>query len=411
MRYSKQDLKQISLREEINPKRLEEELDSGRCVVLKNKSRKIKPVAAGRAVKCKINVNIGVSGPKSVKKELIKLKTAILYGADTVMDLSVGAETSKIRKFLIEKCPVPFGTVPVYSMVSKNGSVDLSRNRILEEIENQASEGVDFMTIHSGLRASHLSFASKRVCKIVSRGGAVIAEYMAKTGKDNPFYEYFEDILKILKKYSVTISLGDGLRPGCCADASDEAQYLELSQLGLLRKICRKNGVQAMIEGPGHVPLNLIEENVVKAREETDDAPLYFLGPLPVDIAMGRDHIAAAIGSALAGFYGVSLLCAMTPAEHIGLPELADIREGTAVFKIAAEAVNLARGFQEQKKRNIEMSAARKNFDWEKQFALALDCSLAEQRHAKLNHEKEKFCSMCGENFCAMKRSKECLKA
>lgn len=410
MEFSAEELKLISSKEESPLPLIKEELYRGRAVILKNALRRISPVLVGRRFKCKVNVNLGTSpDKKNISKEIKKLFTAIEAGADTVMDLSVGADSFKTRARLIENCPLPLGTVPIYSLPVKNGRAELSRRALLEEIERQADQGVDFMTLHSGLLRSHLPLAAKRTAGIVSRGGALIAQYMSETGRENPFYEYFDEILGILKKYSVAASLGDGLRPGCCADASDKAQYAELSVLGKLRKRCHDAGVGAMIEGPGHVPLNLIEENVRRAETETDGAPLYFLGPIIVDNAAGRDHIAGAMGAALAGFYGVSLLCAVTPAEHLGQPGLSDIKEGAAAFKIAAESVNLSRGFIQQVERNMEISRARFDFDWKKQFKLALDSGGAEKKYRLLNRREGKFCSMCGEDFCAIKRSGECL--
>lgn len=411
MKLSAKELELISSKEEAPLHLIREELSLGRAVILRNSFRSTAPVIVGRRFKCKVNVNLGVSpGKRSVKKELLKLKAALEGGADTVMDLSVGPESFKIRACLIENCPVPLGTVPVYSLPMKNGRLSFSRRALLEEIEQQAAQGVDFMTLHSGLRAAHLRLVARRVTGVVSRGGALIAQYMSETGRENPFYEYFDEILAVLKKYSIVASLGDGLRPGCCADASDEAQYAELSVLGELRKRCLTAGVGAMIEGPGHVPLNLIKENVHRAEAETGGAPLYFLGPLTIDNAAGRDHITGAIGAAIAGFYGVSLLCAVTPAEHLGLPEVSDIKEGAEAFRIAAESVNLARGFREQVEKNLEISKARMSFDWKKQFRLALDGKTARKRHRELSPRSGKFCSMCGEKFCAMKRFGKCLR-
>ncbi|NLI10841.1 MAG: phosphomethylpyrimidine synthase ThiC [Elusimicrobia bacterium] len=402
------ELKQISQKEELPFYELEKDLRTGKAVILKNSLRKIHPVAVGKRLRCKINVNLGVSGERiNLKKEIKKLKAALEYGADTLMDLSLGRRAGEIRKALIKECFVPFGTVPIYS-ITQEKTAGLSRSKILDEIERQALEGVDFMTLHCGLRKKHLEYARRRICPIVSRGGAIIAEHISKTGRENPFYEYFEDILKIVKKYSITVSLGDGLRPGACADANDKAQYSELYELGKLRKKCLDYGVFAMIEGPGHVPINLIEENVKKAEEICDGAPLYFLGPLTTDRAAGRDHISAAIGASLAGFHGVSLLCAVTPSEHLGIPDINDIKEAAAVFKIAAESVNLAKGFNSEREKNKEISEARKSFDWEKQFSLALDGKTAKRKYKLLNKNKDKFCSMCGKDFCAMRKFSEC---
>ncbi len=411
MLVSEKELKLISEKEEVPSDLIKKEISCGRAVLLRNKKRKINPIIVGRKFKCKINVNIGISPEsKSLKKELKKMYAAIECGANVLMDLSTGSDAFRTRSILLKNSNLPLGTVPIYSMPQINGRIQLSKSAILDEIEKQAEQGVDFMTLHCGILSRHLPLAKKRIVGIVSRGGALIAKYMSETGKENPFYEYFDEILPVLKKYSVTISLGDGLRPGSCHDASDAAQYAELSVLGELKKRCLSSGVGFMIEGPGHVPMNLIKENVLRAEKETDKAPLYFLGPLVVDNAMGRDHIAAAIGATMAGFYGVSLLCVVTPAEHIGLPDIEDIREGTCVFRIAAESVNLARGFNQEKMTSIEISKARVAFDWQKQFSLAIDGRLAKEKYQKLNRKKRNYCSMCGKDFCAMKKFKDCIE-
>lgn len=404
---TKEELLQISLSEDFSLKKVKEEIDNHRACVLRNIKRKIKPVVIGRVFKCKYNLNLGVSPLKSsVKCELKKLEVALKFGADTVMDLSVGKNRDKTRKILLENSPIPFGTVPIYTMVDDEEEIKkLNRNLIIETIEKHCQEGVDFMTIHAGFTRRSIGYIRKRVCGVVSRGGSMILRYMMETGKENPFYEYYDDIIKILKKYRVAISIGDGLRPGSVCDATDKAQLSELDVVANLNKRARENGVFTMIEGPGHVPINQIKKNVDIAIRKTSDAPLYFLGPLVSDIAIGYDHISGAIGSAIAGYFGVSLLCAVGPTEHIGLPTIEDIKEECVVFNLVKHSVNLAKGFKDELERNFKLSLARKNFDWDKQFDLSIDPEYARIRFKELNSIKDDYCSMCGKTFCAMRNS------
>ncbi len=403
------ELKQISIEEERPQNFILKEIEEGRATVLKNKKRNIKPVIVGRNFRCKYNLNLGISPERAdIENEIEKLKIALKHCADTVMDLSVGKNRDKTRKRLLELSPVPFGTVPVYTMIDDEDDIKkLSKNLILETIEKQCEEGVDFMTIHAGLLKNSLKYIKKRLTGVVSRGGSLILRYIAETGKENPFYEYYDEIIKILKKYDVVISIGDGLRPGSINDATDKAQISELKVIGELNRYARKNGVGTMIEGPGHIPINEIEKNVKLAIKYTDDAPLYFLGPLVCDIALGFDHINGAIGAAMAGYFGVSLLCAVGPSEHLGLPDKKDIEEECVVFNLVKHSVNLAKGYESERKRNFEMSKARKNFEWEKQFKLSIYPEYAKKRFCELNNSRGNYCSMCGKAFCAMKNTQK----
>jgi len=409
--YSQKDLKQISITEETEEAVILNELKNGRATILKNVKRNIKPVIVGRKFKCKYNLNLGVSPKKSsIENELKKLNIAISMGADTVMDLSVGRDRDKTRMELLRNCGVPFGTVPVYTMIDSDEDIkNLSKNFILESIEKQCEEGVDFMTIHAGLLKMSSKYIEKRLTGIVSRGGSLIFRYIKETGKENPFYTYFEEIVKILRKYNVTISIGDGLRPGSINDSTDKAQIFELKVIGELNSYCRKNGVFTMIEGPGHIPINEIEKNVKLAIKYSSDAPLYFLGPLVTDIAIGYDHVNGAIGGAIAGYMGVSLICAVGPSEHIGLPTIEDIRSECAVFSMVKHSVNLARGFKKERERDYNLSLARKNFKWEEQFSLSIDSEHARKRFIELNNSNEDHCSMCGKSFCTMRNTKKAM--
>jgi phosphomethylpyrimidine synthase len=329
-----------------------------------------------------------------------------------VMDLSTGGGIDHIRETLIGASSVPLGTVPIYQAVQRVDKVtDLSIASILEVIEHQARQGVDYMTLHAGVLLRFMPFISKRKMGIVSRGGALMAEWMMHHHQENPLYTHWDDVLAILKKYDVTVSLGDGLRPGCLADASDEAQFAELSILGELTTACWKHDVQVMVEGPGHVPMDQIEMNMRKEAEVCHEAPFYVLGPLTTDVAPGYDHITSAIGAAIAGWHGASMLCYVTPAEHLGLPNLDDVRQGVVAYKIAAHAADIARHRPGARAWDDQMSDARWNFDWEKQFSLAMDPERAREKHdSTLPHDAFKtaeFCSMCGPKFCSYKNSQD----
>ncbi len=410
-------MKKVAKKEDIPQEFIRQQLASGLIVIPANIMHKnLSPVGIGKYLRTKINANIGNSQMSSCpKEETEKLKTSILYGADAVMDLSTGKNIRKIRENMIKNCPAPIGTVPIYEGASKVGDTDdMEVEMLFDVIEAQAEQGVDFMTIHAGLLREHVPMAMKRLLKIVSRGGAILASWMKKNKKENPFYEHFDRLLEICLKYDVTLSLGDGLRPGCLADASDKAQFAELETLGELVLKCRKAGVQVMVEGPGHIPMDQIEMNMKKEEKICHGAPFYILGPLVTDCAPGYDHIVGAIGGALGAFHGAAMLCYVTPKEHLGLPELEDVRNGIIAFKIAAHAADIALKKRNAICRDNEISKARADFDWGKQFNLALDPERAREfRKAALaksgkdmgTQEEENFCTMCGPKFCSMKIS------
>ena len=371
----------------------------------------LEPMAIGVASMCKINANIGNSATTSnIDEELDKLAYCVKFGADTVMDLSTGGDIPRIRKAIISQSPVPIGTVPIYEALNRVRRVeDLTTSLMLEVIEEQAEQGVDYMTIHAGVLVQYVPMTAKRITGIVSRGGAILAEWMVKNHRQNLLYECFEDICKIFQKHDVSFSLGDGLRPGCIADASDEAQFAELKTLGELTKKAWEYDVQVMIEGPGHIPLDQIEMQVVKEREMCHDAPFYTLGPLVTDIAPGYDHITSAIGAAMIGWHGASMLCYVTPKEHLGLPNRDDVKAGIIAYKIAAHAADIARKRPGARDRDDELSRARYRFDWNKQFELSLDPETARSMHDETLPEEgfkeAAFCSMCGPKFCSMNHS------
>ena len=396
-----------------------ERVADGRIVIPANINHKnLVPMGIGRELLCKINANIGNSAMSSCPQaEKRKLENAIRYGADTVMDLSTGGDIDFIRTSIIEASPIPVGTVPIYEVIAKHGADHFTAETILDTILSQAKQGVDYMTIHAGLLRKHVPIALKRVLGIVSRGGSLMAQWMKRNDAENPIYTRFDDILDICLKYDVTLSLGDGLRPGCLADASDEAQFAELDVLGELVSRCRAAGVQAMVEGPGHVPFNEIEMNMKREQKVCGDAPFYILGPVVIDCAPGYDHIVASIGGTAGAYYGAAMLCYVTPKEHIGLPEAEDVRNGCIAFKIAAHAADVALKKPGAIDRDNAIGKARAEFDWEKQFDLALDPDRARQsRKESLEASKVKpqhgsrFCTMCGPDFCSMRISSELKK-
>jgi len=407
------EIVQAAAREDAQAGLLLKETAAGRAVVPANiNHRNLFPAAIGKAFNCKINVNLGTSDMGSgLKKELQKLELSMELGADTVMDLSTGGDVAKIRREIISRSSLPVGTVPLYEVMKRAGGVkNINPALILEVIEEQAEAGVDFMTIHAGLLRAHLPLVKGRVTGIVSRGGAAIAKWIELKGEENPFHTAFDEICAILKKHDVTFSLGDGLRPGSLADACDEAQFAELDALGGLVKRSRAAGVQIMVEGPGHVPLDKIFLNVEKADKICGGAPFYVLGPLVTDIAPGYDHITAAIGGAIAAWAGASFLCYVTPKEHLGLPGLEDVRQGIIASKLAAHAADVARGRPGAAGRDLALSKARYAFDWEKQFKLSLDPKRARCMHSEGVAKKagldKKFCTMCGPDFCSMRVSR-----
>ncbi|HXF15308.1 MAG TPA: phosphomethylpyrimidine synthase ThiC [Terriglobales bacterium] len=417
MRYARQgilteEMQYVAQREKVVPDLIRDEVARGRMIIPANINHpELEPMAIGVESLCKINANIGNSAVTSnISEELAKLHTAVHYGADTVMDLSTGGDIHQIREAILRHSPVPIGTVPIYEAVSRVKRIeDLNANVMLEVIEEQAEQGVDYMTIHAGVLVQYLPLISKRITGIVSRGGAILAQWMAYHHKQNFLYECFDDICKIFAKHDVSFSLGDGLRPGCIADASDAAQFAELKTLGELTKKAWEYDVQVMIEGPGHVPLDKIKEQVDKERELCYEAPFYTLGPLVTDIAPGYDHITSAIGAAMIGWHGAAMLCYVTPKEHLGLPNEKDVKDGIIAYKIAAHAADLARHRPGAQDRDNALSYARYKFDWEKQFALSLDPETARSMHDETLpddfYKEAAFCSMCGPKFCSMNYS------
>ncbi len=393
---------------------------AGTIVIPANVNHKnLKAIGIGRLLTTKINANIGNSAVASCpRQELEKLDYSVKYGADTVMDLSTGGNINEIRRSIIGHSPIPVGTVPLYEVLARCEKVDaLTEELILQVIQEQAEQGVDYMTIHAGLLKAQVPAAKQRVLRIVSRGGSILAAWMTKFNRENPFYTAFDKILEICRRYDVTLSLGDGMRPGCLADASDEAQFAELDVLGELVGRCRAADVQAMVEGPGHVPFNEIEMNMTRERECCDDAPFYVLGPVVIDCAPGYDHITSAIGATMAAYSGAAMLCYVTPKEHLGLPNARDVRDGVIAYKIAAHAADVALKRPGARDRDDAISRARADFDWEKQFELALDPEKARELRAEAlaerdlppdhGHGDERFCTMCGPNFCSIRISKE----
>ena len=405
----------VSRDEGVNVETVRRQIAKGYAVVPANPGHKnSKHFIVGRSFRTKVNANIGRSTDRSSSREEIrKLGVAIDAGADFVMDLSVGPNLTSVRRQILSKCIVPLGTVPVYEALSLvDGDADrLDADLLLSVIRRQAEEGVDFMTLHAGLLKRHVPLALKRVMGIVSRGGAILAGWMTRKNKENPLFEQWDAVLDICVKHDVTVSLGDGLRPGCLADASDKAQFAELDVLGNLVQKCRKRGVQVMVEGPGHVPFDQIQMNMEREQAVCDRAPFYVLGPLVTDIAPGYDHITSAIGAAMIGWYGTAMLCYVTPKEHLSLPNKKDVKDGVIAYKIAAHAADLAKGYPGAQYRDNALSKARFEFRWHDQINLSFDTETAKDFHnvplpvedAKVAH----FCSMCGPHFCSMKTSHE----
>jgi phosphomethylpyrimidine synthase len=405
----------VAEREALEPALVRDEVARGRLVIPANTLHlegTLEPMGIGKVSKVKINANIGNSAVSSdISAEVEKLRFAVKYGADTVMDLSTGDRIDETREAIIANATVPIGTVPIYQAVLKVDQVqDLTPQDFLDMIEHQARQGVDYMTLHAGLLLEHLPLVYGRVTGIVSRGGSLHAVWMMAHRKQNPLYTHFHDVLDIMRQYDVTISLGDGLRPGSIHDASDKAQFAELETLGELTKRAWERDVQVMVEGPGHVPMHQIEMNVRKQKEICHDAPFYTLGPLVTDIAPGYDHITSAIGAAMIGWYGADMLCYVTPKEHLGLPNANDVREGVIAYKIAAHAADIARGRAGATDRDDALSHARYAFDWNEQFRLALDPERAREYHDESlpseYFKSAEFCAMCGPKFCSMHHSR-----
>ncbi len=409
----------VARREGLEPEQVRSEVARGRMIIPANKvhlAQGLRPMGIGIKANCKINANIGNSAVTSdVDNELSKLKTAVELGADTVMDLSTGGQIDAIRRAIIAASPVPIGTVPIYQAIQNVKKVeDLTPRDMLDMIEHQARQGVDYMTIHAGILRDYIALTAHRITGIVSRGGSLMAQWMIAHNQENPFYTHFDDLCDIMREYDVSYSLGDSLRPGCIADASDAAQFAELRTLGELTRRARERGCQVMVEGPGHVPMDQIAMNMEKQAVECAEAPFYVLGPLVTDVAPGYDHITSAIGAALAGWHGASMLCYVTPKEHLGLPEVEDVRQGVIAYKIAAHAADLARHRPGARDRDDALSRARYSFNWEEQFRLSLDPETARRMHDEtLPQEAFKtaaFCSMCGPKFCSMRITEDIRK-
>jgi len=419
MHYARQgviteEMEYVARREKVDAEFVRAEVARGRAIIPANLHHtSLEPMIIGTNFTCKINANIGNSAVSSnIEEELKKLRFSVEYGSDTVMDLSTGGDLPRIRRAIIEASPVPVGTVPIYEAITRvKRAEDLTIGVLLEVIEEQAEQGVDYMTIHAGVLREFLPLIRSRITGIVSRGGALLAQWMAFHHKQNPLYDHFDDICKIFKKHDVSFSLGDGLRPGCLADASDEAQFAELKVLGELTLKAWEHDVQVMIEGPGHVPMDKIKEQVDKEMELCHEAPFYTLGPLVTDIAPGYDHITSAIGAAMIGWYGASMLCYVTPKEHLGLPGPEDVKQGVIAYKIAAHAADVARRRPGARDRDDALSYARFLFDWNKQFELALDPATARSMHDETlgddYYKEAAFCSMCGPKFCSMNASQQ----
>ncbi|WP_313694800.1 phosphomethylpyrimidine synthase ThiC [Halorarum halobium] len=411
-------MERVAERERRDPEFVREQVADGRAVIPTNHEHEGgDPMVIGEAFATKVNANIGnsedTSGPD---EELRKLHAAVHYGADTVMDLSTGANLDRIREANLAHSPVPVGTVPIYEAVKRAGSAaELTHDLLRDVIEKQAEQGVDYMTIHAGVLREHLPLTDGRTTGIVSRGGSILARWIEEHGEQNPLYVDFPDLCGVFREYDVTVSLGDGLRPGSLADASDEAQFAELDTLGELTRTARERGVQVMVEGPGHVPLDEIAENVERQREVCDGAPFYVLGPLVTDVAPGYDHITSAIGATEAARAGAAMLCYVTPKEHLGLPEREDVRDGLAAYRIAAHAADVANGLPGARDWDDALSEARYAFDWRRQFDLALDPERARSFHDRTlpgdNYKEARFCSMCGVEFCSMRIDQDAREA
>ncbi|HIP21178.1 MAG TPA: phosphomethylpyrimidine synthase ThiC [Sulfurimonas sp.] len=409
------EMEYVAKIEELSPELVRSEVARGRMIIPANVMHEtLEPMAIGIASKCKINANIGSSAiAADIEDEVEKMKVSQKYKADTAMDLSTGGDLDEIRKAVIGASKIPIGTVPIYQILHDVGNKieDLTIEVMLDVLERQAKQGVSYFTIHAGFLLETMPNIAKRKMGIVSRGGSLMAAWMMHYHRENPFFTAFDEILDICAKYDVSLSLGDSLRPGCLADASDAAQLGELKVLGELTLRAWEKDVQVMIEGPGHVPINQIERNMKIQRELCHEAPFYILGPLVTDIAAGYDHISSAIGAAVGGWHGASMLCYVTPKEHLGLPNADDVREGIIAYKIAAHAADIARGRTGARDVDDAMSDARYTFDWEKQFELSLDGDRAREYHDETLPQdvfkEAEFCSMCGPKFCSYKITQE----
>jgi len=412
------EVKFVAEAENVDAALIRESIAAGRLVIPANKlhlKANLRPAGIGRMLTTKVNANIGTSSVRcSVEGEIEKMKTALAAGADAIMDLSTGGDLDQIRETLLAQCPVPFGTVPIYEMIKDRNVEDIDNKIILEIIEKQAKQGVDFFTIHAGVLREHLPLLENRVAGIVSRGGALLAKWMLYHNTQNPLYEMFDDLCGILAEYDICFSLGDGLRPGAIADATDDAQIAELRTLGKLTARAQEKGCQVMVEGPGHVPFDQIQYNMEIQQQICHGAPFYVLGPLVTDIAAGYDHITSAIGGTAAAFYGASFLCYVTPREHLGLPDADDVRAGVIAARIAAHAADIARGLKGIAERDKKLSIARTNLDWKTHLAESLDPQTAEKMHRQACKEigaeelpSADYCSMCGKAWCSLRINRE----
>ena len=412
-----EEIQEAALSEGIAPEKLAEDIAAGVSVIPRNTIHSIKPIAIGRGLTTKINANIGTSKDRvSFDDEMEKLDVLVKYGADAVMDLSTGGPIKDLRRLLLKKSPIPVGTVPIYEAAifaaETYGTIaKMTPDDLFRVIEEHAKEGVDFVTVHSGLtrKAVERLKDEGRILDIVSRGGSFLLEWMVYNDKENPLYEHYDRLLEIARKYDLTLSLGDGLRPGCLADATDRSQMEELLTIGELRDRALEEGIQVIVEGPGHVPLNQVVLNIRIQKEICKGAPFYVLGPLVTDVAMGYDHIAAAIGGAVAGAAGADFLCYVTPAEHIRLPDIEDVKEGVIASKIAAHAADIAKGIPAALERDRKMAHCRKNLDWNGQIALSFDPEKIRKWRAEVPPSEQDVCSMCGE-FCAIRTVERALR-
>ncbi|MBD3164221.1 phosphomethylpyrimidine synthase ThiC [Candidatus Woesearchaeota archaeon] len=398
-----EEMMQVARYENIDADKLRQNIAEGKTVVVKSTKHSCKPLGIGKGLKIKVNSNIGTSNfSHDLNLELKKLKVSIKYGTDTVMDLSTGGDIDKVRKEIIGHSNVPIGTVPIYQAITEKNVSDITEQDFLDSIRKHIEDGVDFITVHCGLTKGCIPMLKHRLMGVVSRGGSFLVKWMLHHNRENPLYTNYDKIIGMAKKYDVTLSLGDGLRPGCLADATDKAQIQELKTLGELAKRAVKHNVQVMIEGPGHVPLDQIKKNIELEKRYCSEAPFYVLGPLVTDISPAYDHITGAIGGALAAYHGADFLCYLTPAEHLGLPDVAHVVEGVIASKIAAHAADIARGIKGARDIDDKMAEARSNLDWKAMYKLALNPEKARQ----LRKTKKDTCTMCGD-FCSARINRE----
>lgn len=410
-------LQQVAKKEGVSVQYLKNGIKKGHIVLVKNKKHRIKPLAIGTGLRTKVNANLGTSPDvANLKYELKKLSTSIEAGADTVMDLSTGGDINRIRRTIVNVSSVPVGTVPIYQVAiesrkRKKPFTKASVGEIFEVIERHLEDGVDFITVHCGVTRESIRGLRqrKRVCGVVSRGGSMMIEWMLRNKKENPLYEYYDRLLKLAKKYDATLSLGDGLRPGAIADSTDEYQIRELIVIGDLVKWARSENVSAMVEGPGHIPIHEIEANIRLEKNICDGAPFYVLGPLVTDIGAGYDHIVAAIGGALAAYYGADYLCYVTASEHLGLPNIEEVHEGVIASRLAAHAADIAKGVGKAHHIDLKVSRARYSLNWQKMLHLLMDQKKARKIFGRSRSHSDLTCTMCGE-FCAMKKTKEVMR-